>query len=387
MMEVKCTCHFCLSSQYSVDIASFSQKRRCGVSGILRVKNDAEFLADSIESCIEALDELIIVYNDCTDQSPEIIKIKAKQYCNKIKYYEYKPKIYSNNLSEEEYKFIKSQPEDSPHLLANYYNFALSKVTYEFVMKIDADQIYLTSELKLLCDAYRCVDKVLINPIELLNFVYFYLGVLLYKKLGFMILFNKRYLFKQYRKCLLKFVSNYKIPIFLSGYNMFYHNKSWYVPLGKKNKETLNILPPYNGVTDHSIFRLSSKTYFVPIEMKEYTQLNSHRRSLIEVLCGVRFAFPYGFIWMHLNGMRRNIYIKQEENYIQNGDRYLLFNDFVKKKFCKIDCVLDTTILSQQNRLLYSVLHDVVDYKKMEKFVEKYYMDIDNNLISLKKRI
>ncbi|MBV3207368.1 hypothetical protein, partial [Bacteroides thetaiotaomicron] len=73
--------------------------------------------------------------------------------------------------------------------------------------------------------------------------------------------------------------------------------------------------------------------------------------------------------------------------YIQNGDRYLLFNDFVKKKFCKIDCVLDTTILSQQNRLLYSVLHDVVDYKKMEKFVEKYYMDIDNNLISLKKRI
>lgn len=155
MMEVKCTCQFCLSSQYSVDIASFSQKRRCGVSGILRVKNDAEFLADSIESCIEALDELIIVYNDCTDQSPEIIKIKAKQYCNKIKYYEYKPKIYSNNLSEEEYKFIKSQPEDSPHLLANYYNFALSKVTYEFVMKIDADQIYLTSELKLLCDAYR----------------------------------------------------------------------------------------------------------------------------------------------------------------------------------------------------------------------------------------
>ena len=109
MMEVKCTCQFCLSSQYSVDIASFSQKRRCGVSGILRVKNDAEFLADSIESCIEALDELIIVYNDCTDQSPEIIKIKAKQYCNKIKYYEYKPKIYSNNLSEEEYKFIKSQ--------------------------------------------------------------------------------------------------------------------------------------------------------------------------------------------------------------------------------------------------------------------------------------
>lgn len=43
-----------------------------GVSGIMRVKNYAAFIEASIDSCINALDELIIVYNDCSDNSPEL---------------------------------------------------------------------------------------------------------------------------------------------------------------------------------------------------------------------------------------------------------------------------------------------------------------------------
>ena len=41
-----------------------------GISGLMRVKNDAELIEASINSCIDALDELIIVYNDCTDDTP-----------------------------------------------------------------------------------------------------------------------------------------------------------------------------------------------------------------------------------------------------------------------------------------------------------------------------
>lgn len=37
------------------------------IAGIMRVKNEGSFVKDCIESCIDALDELIIVYNDCTD--------------------------------------------------------------------------------------------------------------------------------------------------------------------------------------------------------------------------------------------------------------------------------------------------------------------------------
>lgn len=44
------------------------------VAGIMRVKNDGMFIEKCIESCIDALDELIVVHNDCTDNSVEEIE-------------------------------------------------------------------------------------------------------------------------------------------------------------------------------------------------------------------------------------------------------------------------------------------------------------------------
>lgn len=387
MKSMSCSCQYCSEKQqYHVNIAAFQNKRLNGISGILRVKNDAEFLAEAIDSCIGALDELIIVYNDCSDESPQIIKEKALQY-SKIKCYEYKPKVYANNLSEEEYEFIKAQPADSPHLLANYYNYALSKVNYKYVMKIDADQIYFSDELQLLCDAYRNEHKLFINPYKLLCFVYFYINLLIYKKSGFALPYKSSYLFQRYREVLLLLVRNFKIPVYLSGYNMFYKDDLWYVSLGKKNDGKINILPPYNGVTDHSVFALSAHTYFAPIEMQEYARLNFHKRSVIEVLCGVNWAFPYGFMWMHLNGIRRNIYQQQMNNFMVHHDRFLLFNDFVEKKFKDVNCTLDLAILPLQSRLLYSALHDVSDYKKIEKNVATYFVETVDEVTYLKKRI
>ena len=131
------------------------EKLKRGVSGIMRVKNDADFIKASVESCIDALDELIIVYNDCSDNSPQVIEEMRLKYPDRIKVYEYKHKVYSINLTKAEYEYAKSLPNNSPHLLCNYYNFALSKVTYRHAMKIDADQIYFTEKLKKTCDIYR----------------------------------------------------------------------------------------------------------------------------------------------------------------------------------------------------------------------------------------
>lgn len=383
---MSCSCQYCSENQqYHVDIATFQNKRLNGISGILRVKNDAEFLAEAIDSCIDALDELIIVYNDCSDDSPRIIKEKALQY-SKIRYYEYEPKIYANNLTYEEYQFIKEQPIDSPHLLSNYYNFALSKVSYEYVMKIDADQIYQTEYLMEICNAYRTKKKVFINPWKLVCFIYFYVSLILYKKTNLIFFFPYNWAFKYYKECLMALVSNFKIPIFLSGYNVLYYNKDWFVSLGQKNEDALNILPPYNGVTDHLIFRLSSQTYFLPIEMKEYAQLNSHKYSLIEVLHGPKIAFPYGFIWIHLNGMRRNIYEKQVANLLRYPDRFVAFAVFTKMKSMEISYTLDPVIFPMQNRLLYSVLHDNVDSKVMQEYIRKFSIDNSDQSFHLVKK-
>ena len=96
-----------------------------GVSGIMRVKNDSQFIERCVESCIDALDELIIAYNDCSDDSPEVIERVRAKYPGKIKVYPYEYHVLSLNLSKEEYEYAKSLDESDPRLLCNYYNFAL----------------------------------------------------------------------------------------------------------------------------------------------------------------------------------------------------------------------------------------------------------------------
>lgn len=51
-----------------------------------------------IDSCIDGLDELIAVYHDCTDRTPEILRQKAAQYPDKIRVFEYRPSVYPIDL-------------------------------------------------------------------------------------------------------------------------------------------------------------------------------------------------------------------------------------------------------------------------------------------------
>lgn len=60
--------------------------KKDGLSGLIRTRNEAKLLGPCIDSCIGALDELVVVYNDCTDNTEEILKEKQKQYPDKLKY-------------------------------------------------------------------------------------------------------------------------------------------------------------------------------------------------------------------------------------------------------------------------------------------------------------
>ena len=87
---MNCTCEYCRrvdydNSEFFVDRSFLVRERPVGVTGLLRVKNDAEFLSLCIDSCIDALDELVIVYQACDDDSPKIIEQKRQQYPDKIR--------------------------------------------------------------------------------------------------------------------------------------------------------------------------------------------------------------------------------------------------------------------------------------------------------------
>src|SRR6266481_5054552 len=93
-----------------------SQKSRTpGISGFMRLKNEAQFLDVAIDTHVHGLDELIILYNDCTDDTPEICFKWQDRYPDKIKVFEYEPKVVPYGTAEA----LTIDPM-SPKCIANY---------------------------------------------------------------------------------------------------------------------------------------------------------------------------------------------------------------------------------------------------------------------------
>lgn len=113
-----------------------------GLSGFMRLRNEAEFLEATVLSWINVLDELIIVFNNCQDATEEIARNLAEKYPEKIKIYHYLPQVYPQGSKQN-----RSLPANSPHSLVHYYNFALSRTTKKWAIKIDGDLIIPNSKL------------------------------------------------------------------------------------------------------------------------------------------------------------------------------------------------------------------------------------------------
>lgn len=335
---------------------------RNGVSGIMRVKNDAEFIEACIDSCIDALDELIIVYNDCSDNSPEIITKKKKQYPDKIKVYEYIHKIYSVNLTKEEYEYAKSLPSDSPNLLCNYYNFALSKVTCQYAMKIDADQIYFTDKLKEWCDVYRrgykvpFVSKVIGKGVYVYSYIIDKINYKCKKVYHFLPQKVVRFFYPYYLSYIKSLISDKKVNVSLSGLDVIYDGK-WFVTLGKKNG-IMNILPPYNGVGDHLIFKVTEDVYYKPIDNNFYKILRSDNYSLIEHFVCNKKSYKIGLFWFHLNGMRLTVRDKIKKAIEESPMSVMPLNEFSESNYNKtIEPIIDREMMLTNQRSMFQFIH------------------------------
>lgn len=119
--------------------------RTDGISGFIRCKNEGEYLEQVIDSWIDLVDELIIVFNDCIDNSEDIIEKALLKYPNKIKAYHYLPKVFAQGTDE----YRNLEPSDYQSLV-NYYNFALNKTTKKWCLKIDGDIILDSQKIQLI---------------------------------------------------------------------------------------------------------------------------------------------------------------------------------------------------------------------------------------------
>jgi len=136
-------CKFCKNSDYDPleylvreeEFLNLDKERYLGISGHLRVKNEALSIAECIDSCIDFLDELIITYNDSEDNSEEILKQYAQKYKDRIRLYHYKPYVFpftyadtiKNDLKINNFRDNDCLYDDI-HTGANYYNYGYTKI-------------------------------------------------------------------------------------------------------------------------------------------------------------------------------------------------------------------------------------------------------------------
>jgi hypothetical protein len=128
----------------------WKKARQPGISGFMRLKNEAEFLDRAVETHIGGLDELVMVHNDCSDETPEICRRWARKFPEKIKVVEYEPHVVP--IGTPESLAIDAR---SPQCIANYYNFALSRTSCKIAIKIDGDHQAVTKRFTNICDRVR----------------------------------------------------------------------------------------------------------------------------------------------------------------------------------------------------------------------------------------
>lgn len=323
-----------------------------GLSGIMRVKNEARFISACIDSCIDALDELVIVYNDCTDETPEILERKQQQYPDKIKVYAYNHHVLATNLTAEEFEYAAALLEDAPELHSNQCNYALAKVTYKYAMKIDPDQIYFADELKRWRDVCSRTVVVRWQVFCLLGWL-FMMCISMYRRMSmkcgkpclwlipdWLVKFSK----KSYTHFSMWKLQRGKVCIGVSGVNVFKDDR-WYIPF-----DGVNVHPPYNGAGDHLIFPVSAETYFRKM-------VYSSNRTVVEWFnCPLKMMIA-GPMWFHFHANRDYCWSKVKAMKDKHPECFVPIEDFPAMSYKKVHDKMDKKAHSLFERIFFALVH------------------------------
>lgn len=139
-----------------VDTYSFSPHllapgdRLPGVSAFMRIRNGADFVEATIRTHADAFDEIVAVYNQCDDGTPEILAKLAVELGPKLRVYHYTPRVHP--VGSEAHKTTSGA---NPMSLVTYSNFALAKTIYRWAVKLDDDHLAIPAAVDALVQAIR----------------------------------------------------------------------------------------------------------------------------------------------------------------------------------------------------------------------------------------
>ena len=137
--------------KYNIPANSFnSEEKKDWISAYARLKNAWDFIIPTIESAIQYFDECILVENGSTDDTVRKCEELQRKYPEKITFYKYEPEVFPLFS-----KQFEKCSEQSVHSFSYMSNYALSKVSYKYALKIDDDQIFIHKNLRALLTKIR----------------------------------------------------------------------------------------------------------------------------------------------------------------------------------------------------------------------------------------
>ncbi|CCY15159.1 putative uncharacterized protein [Prevotella sp. CAG:755] len=332
--------------------------KKNGLSGLIRTRNEASLLGPCIDSCIDALDELIVICFDCTDNTLEVLEEKRRQYPDKLRVFEYNHKVLAFDLTQEEFELAKALPDDSPRLYGNLCNWGKSKARYKYLTKIDADQLYFADELK----KWRDVCSGAVQLKWRISFIWGWLFMMyfsLYRRVSlrsgkpclWMIPdWLVRILFKPYSDYSKWMLQRGKVLIALSGVNVFKDDR-WYVTF-----DGVNIHPPYNGEGDTVIFKISDHTYW-----GKYYREDRKPYSVTEVLVDtlnrkLMFSYP---VWFHVHANRKYCCDKVKKMKDEHPECFVPIEDFPNMTYRQVLDKMDKKAHTLFQMTLFALIHKI----------------------------
>ena len=112
------------------------QERQPGISAFMRIRNGADFLQATVRSHIAYFDEIVAVYSQSTDATPEILAQLQNEFGPKLRVFHYLPATFPPGSTGH-----IQEPPNSPHSFVNMSNFALTRTRHTIAIKLDDDHL------------------------------------------------------------------------------------------------------------------------------------------------------------------------------------------------------------------------------------------------------
>ena len=150
-------------SAYDINMDHWRAKKPFGISGCIRVRNEAQFMRASVESFLPYLDEIVLITQPSEDNTVELARQLAAEY-DIVRVAEY-PVIPAAPLTDEHI----NTPVDSIHSFVYLSNWALAQCRYSWICKVEGDVVALSTfaqvreQIEANPDAHRYYGMVILN--------------------------------------------------------------------------------------------------------------------------------------------------------------------------------------------------------------------------------